>query len=76
MPCGLLLRALEQSAVDRLAENVSLHRLHHVRARLESVGGRLDVDHRVERVELEHVVMLRTVRAGAGTAIHRPVALI
>src|SRR5437016_5685273 len=46
-----LLRTLEQPAVDRLAEDVALHRLHHVRARLEGVGGRLHVELRVERVD-------------------------
>src|SRR5262249_18237454 len=33
-----LLRTLEESAVHRLAEDVSLDRLHDVRARLERVG--------------------------------------
>src|SRR5215831_18856119 len=37
------LRTPEEAAVHRLAEDVSLHRLHDVRARLERVGGRLHV---------------------------------
>src|SRR5262245_32575717 len=44
---GVLLRTLEQAAVDRFAENVSLHRLHHVRARLERIGRRFDGELRV-----------------------------
>src|SRR4051794_21475718 len=46
----LLLRTLEQPAVYRLAEDVSLHRLHHVGAGLEGIGGRLHVDLGVERI--------------------------
>src|SRR5262245_21283414 len=49
-----LLGALEEPAVDRLAENVSLHRLDHSGARLKRVGTWLDVEFCIERVELEH----------------------
>jgi len=65
-----LLRTPEQSAVDGFREDMTLDRFHHVRARLERVGGRLHVDDVVQGIEFEHVVMLRTVRASAGTAIH------
>src|SRR5260370_37126224 len=63
-----LLRAPEQSAVDCFREDVSLHRLQDVRSCLERVGGWWNVDLRVQRVELEHVVMPRTVRSGARAA--------
>lgn len=62
-----LLRPAEQAAVYDFAEDVSLDGLEHIRARLERVGRRLHVEHRVKRVELEHVMVLRTVRAGAGS---------
>src|ERR1700687_2823862 len=67
-----LLRTPEQSAVQGFRENVSLDGLHHVRPCLEGVGGRLHVDRRIQRVELEHVVMLRAVRARTRPAIHLP----
>src|SRR5262245_38917662 len=67
-----LLRTTEQSAEDRLGEDVALHRLEHVRTRFERVARRLDADRRVERVDLEHVVMLRSVRAGARSPVHQP----
>src|ERR1051325_849974 len=64
-----LLRTTEQPAVHGLREHVALHRFHDVRAGLERVRRRLDGDRRVERVQFEHVMMLRTVRAGAGAAV-------
>src|SRR4029450_2913251 len=65
-----LLGPPEQSAVDRFSENVSLHRLHDVGARLEGVAGWLDIELGVQRVELEHIMMLRPGRRRTRTAIH------
>ena len=57
-----LLRPAEQPDVDGLAEDVSVHRLEDFRARLPGVGAWLDVDLRVERVDLDRVVMKRSIR--------------
>src|SRR5438034_916475 len=65
-----LLRTFEQPAVNRLPEHVSLDRLHHIGSRLEGVSGWLHIDHRVERVDLKHVVVFGTVRGGTGPAVH------
>src|SRR5688500_5615865 len=65
----LLRRTPEQSAVDGFAEHVALHGGKDLRARLERIGGRRHVELRVERVELEHVVVARTGRRSAGPTI-------
>src|SRR5690348_13536543 len=64
------LRAAEEAAVDRFRQNVSLDRLQHIRARLESVGGGLHVQLGIQRVEFDHVVVERTAGGCAGTAVH------
>src|SRR5688572_28638145 len=66
----LLRRAAEQPSVDGLAEHVPLHRLEHLRARLERVGPRRYVELRIERIDLEHVVMARARRGRARAAVH------
>src|SRR5436190_10570916 len=66
-----LLRPLEQPAVDRLSKDMSLHRFHDVRACLERIRRWLHVELGVERVDFEHVVMLRTGRRRARSSIHR-----
>src|SRR5580765_5694867 len=70
-PVRTLLWPLEQPAVDRLAKDVPLHRFHDVRACLERIRRRLHVELDVERVDFEHVVMLRAGRGGAWSSIHR-----
>src|SRR6188768_3560909 len=66
----LLRRPAEQPSVNGFAEHVSLHRLEHLRARLERVGPWRHVELRVERVDLEHVVMARARRGRARAAVH------
>src|SRR5262245_48377221 len=67
---ALLRRAAEQPSVDGLAEHVPLHRLEHLRARLERVGPGRYVELRVERIDLEHVVMAGARRGRARAAVH------
>src|SRR6185503_9633716 len=55
-----LLRPLEEAGIDGLAEDVTLHRGKHRRAGVLFVGAMRHVDRRVERVNLERVVVLRT----------------
>src|SRR6186997_2423369 len=66
----LLRRAAEQPSVNGLAEHVPLHRGEHLRARFERISPRRYVELRVERVDLEHVVMARTRRGRARAAVH------
>src|SRR5258707_979744 len=61
-----LLGTLEEPAVNRFPDDVSLDRFHHVDPRFERIGGRLDIEHCIQRVELEHVVVFGT--GGAGGA--------
>src|SRR6478672_7912879 len=58
---GPLLRTAEEAHVDRFGEDVPFHRLPHRGARHPRIGAGLHVQLRVERVELERVVMLRPV---------------
>src|SRR5688572_32136957 len=67
-----LLRTLEEPCVDRLAEDVPLHGRHDGRAGLLLVGAGGHVDRRVERVQLERVVVLRTGVTGAGAGVDLP----
>src|SRR5471030_2951604 len=50
---------VEEAHVDRLAQHVPLHRLHHVDARLERVGARRDVNPGIKREDFPGVVMRR-----------------
>ena len=71
-----LLRPSEQAPVDGLCQDVTLNRFDHVGARLERVGRWFHVHLSVQRVELENVVVKRTVRGGSGPRYMGPVALI
>src|SRR5580700_6771229 len=64
------LRPSEQAPVDGFCEDVTLNRFHHDGARLESVARWFHVQLGVQGVELKHVVMERTIRAGSRTAVH------
>src|SRR5580698_8640505 len=63
------LRPSEQTSIDRFRQDVTLNRFDHVGARIESVGRWFHVERSVEGVELKHVVVERSVRAGSRTAV-------
>src|SRR6185503_290039 len=63
-------RSAEESEIDGFAEDVSLNRRKHLPARVERIGGvGGNVDLRVEREELEHIVVVWTVGRRAWSAI-------
>ena len=66
------LRTPEQPTIHSFPENVSLHRFHHIRSRFKCVSRWFDVEFCIQRIELEHVVMVRTIRGSAGTTIDLP----
>src|SRR5215469_3427892 len=59
---NLLLRPSEKSPVNGLREDVALNRFHHIGAGVEGIGPGFYIELGIERVELEHIVMRRTVR--------------
>src|SRR5262249_52743773 len=71
LPEGLL-RALERADVDRLPENVTLHRLPDGGADLPGVRAGRNVQLGIECIDLERVVMHRARRRRPGAAVSRP----
>ena len=66
-----LLRSAEEPDVRGLAEHVALKRFHHRGSRFERVGRAHHIELRIERDDLEDIVMQRTGSWCAGTAIDR-----
>src|SRR5437773_5030353 len=66
-----LLWTMEESHINGFSDDVSLHRFHHVRARLERVRCRRHIQLRIERVDFERVVMQRPGGRRAGPSIDR-----
>src|SRR5262245_52490697 len=65
-----LLRPAEEAPVNRLRENVTLNRFHHVGARFECVGGWFHVQLGIQSIDLKHIVVERTIRGGSRTTVH------
>src|SRR6185295_11525922 len=68
---SLLRRPPEQAGVNRFAANMALHGLHHVGSCLLLIGGGLNVQHCVESVNLERVVMKWTSGWRPGSSVCR-----
>src|ERR1700692_2052901 len=67
-----LLRAVEQTHVYGLAEDVSLYRFQYVCTRLECVRARLDIDFRVQSKKFKCVMVPRAIRRSARASIYLP----
>src|SRR5439155_19712389 len=64
-----LIGALEQTEINRFAEDVPLDFFHQHCARLESVGRGFHARFEIQSVQLQHVVMFRAVGCGSRTSI-------
>ena len=66
-----LLRAMEETHVNRFAENVSLDRFHDADAGFKRICPRLDVDFRIQGIKLKRVMVPRPAGRRARSAIYR-----